>query len=187
MKEARLRRKASAPPKATTQADPHTRDRPYHHGALPHALLAALELVLRRDGIRDLTLRSIAREAGVSRTAPQHHFGGTASVLSELVASGHRQLGDAMTEKAEGIKPGQARRNAIARGYVSFAAANPDLLHLTSRSEMLDRVRPSLVQARQVSARTLAGAFSAASERAECDESGFGGITSAEAIAMTAA
>lgn len=191
MKEATSRRKTSAPPKAPapaqTSAGHASREKPYHHGALPHALLEAAEVVLRRDGIRGLTLRAIAREAGVSHTAPQHHFGDTAGVLSELAASGHRRLAATMAEQADGIEAGQARRKAIARGYVSFAVANPDLLHLMSRNEMLDAARPALVQARLASARALAGVVSAPTERAEENKSSLGRITAAQAIAMTAA
>src|ERR1700742_1250418 len=108
MKEATSRRRASASPKTTAPADHSSRDKPYHHGALHHALLEAAEVVLGRDGIRGLTLRAIAREAGVSHTAPQHHFGDTAGVLSELAASGHRQMAATMTAKAEGIPSGPA-------------------------------------------------------------------------------
>src|SRR5580698_5181409 len=124
---------------APARARPRRADkaRPYHHGSLPEALLQAAEIVLKRDGLRGLTLRAIAREAGVSHTAPQHHFGDTAGVLSELAASGHRQLASTMADHAAGTEPGQARRKATARGYVSFARANPALLHLMSRGEML--------------------------------------------------
>lgn len=132
---------------------------PYHHGALPQALLQAAETVLRRDGLRSLTLRAIAREAGVSHTAPQHHFGDMAGVLSELAASGHRRLAAAMAARAGEIKAGKARRKAIAHGYVSFACDNPDLFHLMSRNEWLDPDRASLTQARAISARALAGTF----------------------------
>lgn len=187
MTEATSRRKASAPPKAAAASDHSSAGKPYHHGALPHALLAAAEVVLRRDGIGGLTLRAIAREAGVSHTAPQHHFGDTAGVLSELAASGHRRLAASMAEQADGIEAGQARRKAIARGYVSFAVANPDLLHLMSRNEMLDATRPALVQARQASARALAGVVSAPTEGAEEEKSSFARTTAAQAIAMTAA
>src|SRR5213079_782408 len=50
-------------------------DAPYHHGALRDALLLAAERVLERDGLAGLTLRAVAREAGVSHAAPTHHFG----------------------------------------------------------------------------------------------------------------
>jgi AcrR family transcriptional regulator len=188
MNDAPPRRIPSTTSKRPAELDKSTRDKPYHHGSLPHALLDAAELVLRRDGIRGLTLRAIAREAGVSHTAPQHHFGDTAGVLSELAASGHRRLASAMADNAAGSEPGQARRKAIARGYVSFARANPALLHLMSRGEMLDATRPSLVEARRASARALAGVFDEeAPAGAENSSSAFGRIDATQAVAMTAA
>ncbi|WP_174363621.1 WHG domain-containing protein [uncultured Caballeronia sp.] len=141
--------------KKTQSADVTSAQKPYHHGSLPNALLAAAETVLRHDGISGLSLRSIAREAGVSHTAPQHHFGDTAGVLSELAASGHLRLTETMAKHAHGLQPGPQRRRAIARGYVSFAVTNPDLFRLMSRAEMLDNTRPSLVEARRASAMAL--------------------------------
>ena len=182
-------RKTPVPPKTKTRksiAEP-VQDKPYHHGSLPHALLEAAETVLRRDGIGSLTLRAIAREAGVSHTAPQHHFGDTAGVLSELAASGHRRLAATMAAKAEGIPSGPASRKAIARGYVSFAVDNPDLLRLMFRSEMLDNTRASLVDARQLSARALMGAFDEHLKPTLGKSATFGRLEAAQAIAMTAA
>jgi AcrR family transcriptional regulator len=186
-KEASTRRQASPSAQAPAEADKSPRDKPYHHGSLPHALLAAAEVVLRRDGMRGLTLRAIAREAGVSHTAPQHHFGDTAGVLSELAASGHRRLAQRMADSAAGTQPGKPQRQAIARGYVRFAVDNPDLLRLMSRSEMLDAKRPSLIEARRVSARALAGLFSEVTEPAATDSRAFGDIDAAQAIRLTAA
>ena len=160
--------------------------RPYHHGGLPDALLQAAETVLKRDGLRGLTLRAIAREAGVSHTAPQHHFGDTAGVLSELAATGHRRLAKEMEEHARGAVSGKSRRKAIAHGYIDFAFEHPDLFRLMSRNELLDPERPSLVEARQISARALAGVFDAATKPQQ--EAGpFTGIDAAQAVAMTAA
>lgn len=182
-------RKAPVQPKAESKktiAQP-IQDKPYHHGSLPHALLEAAEAVLRREGIGSLTLRAIAREAGVSHTAPQHHFGDAAGVLSELAASGHRRLAVYMAAKAKGIPSGTARRKAIARGYVSFAADNPDLLRLMFRSEMLDNTRASLVEARQQSARALMNVFDEGTEHSSAESPAFGRSDAPQAIAMTAA
>jgi AcrR family transcriptional regulator len=182
-------RKAPVQPKATSKktiAQP-VQDKPYHHGSLPHALLEAAEAVLRREGIGSLTLRVIAREAGVSHTAPQHHFGDAAGVLSELAASGHRRLAVSMAAKAKGIPAGPASRKAITRGYISFAADNPDLLRLMFRSEMLDHTRASLVEARQLSARALMDVFDDRPERTSTESSAFGRSDAPQAIAMTAA
>src|SRR3954462_7174526 len=69
---------------------------PYHHGALHDALLKAAEKVLERDGLAGLTLRAVARQAGVSHAAPTHHFGDLSGLLSELAAIGFRQFNAAM-------------------------------------------------------------------------------------------
>src|SRR5258707_1261463 len=101
------------------------RSRPYHHGSLPDALLQAAEIVLRRDGLRGLTLRAIAREAGVSHTAPKHHFGDMAGVLSELAATGHRRLAAEMAGHARGQEAGRPRRHATAPGYIDLPFRKP--------------------------------------------------------------
>ncbi len=158
--------------------------RPYHHGSLPHALLDAAEAVLRRDGIGALTLRAIAREAGVSHTAPQHHFGNTAGVLSELAALGNLRLAATMAEKAEGARGTNVRRKAMARGYVAFALKNPDLMRFMSRNEMLDSDRPALIESRRIAGRALAGVFGDASE-APPGKGTFGCMPAAQAVTMT--
>ena len=56
----------------------------YHHGALHEALLSAAETILCRDGLAALTLRAIAREAGVSHGVPAHHFKGLSDLLASL-------------------------------------------------------------------------------------------------------
>src|SRR5215472_8531110 len=61
---------------------------PYHHGSLREAMLRAAESILERDGIRGLTLRAAAREAGVSHAAPKNHFGDVMGLLSDLAAVG---------------------------------------------------------------------------------------------------
>jgi AcrR family transcriptional regulator len=177
------------PPRSAPSVAPTAREkktRPYHHGSLPEALLQAAQTVLERDGLRGLSLRSIAREAGVSHTAPQHHFGDTAGVLSELAAIGHSRLTAEMARHARNTKPGRLRRKAIAHGYIEFAVGHPDLFRLMSRNELLDPKRPSLAQARQMSARALAGVFDAVT--VPCAEaSPLAGIDAAQAVAMTAA
>ena len=71
-------------------------DTPYHHGDLHEALLLAAERVLEREGLAGLTLRAVAREAGVSHAAPTHHFGDLSGLLSELAAIGFLRFNAAM-------------------------------------------------------------------------------------------
>src|ERR1700739_1769930 len=81
----------------------------YHHGALHEALLEAAERVLERDGLAGLTLRAVAREAGVSHAAPTHHFGDLTGLVSELAAIGFRQFNATMAAACAADMPYPAR------------------------------------------------------------------------------
>lgn len=120
----------------------------YHHGNLPAALLEAAELILERNGIVGLTLRAAAREAGVSHTAPVHHFGDLSGLVSELAASGFRRLHDQVAATLKNARQSRLERlKALRRGYVGFAQAHPELFQLMFGSERLDWNRPSLATA----------------------------------------
>ncbi|SAL10954.1 TetR family transcriptional regulator [Caballeronia peredens] len=189
MSDTNTRRPATTPRAKKTSAKPSVDEqlRPYHHGSLPQALLAAAEVVLKREGIGGLTLRAIAREAGVSHTAPQHHFGDTAGVLSELAASGFMRLSASIASHAEDVQGTAERRRAIARGYIAFAKKNPDLMRLMSRGEMFDPNRPSLIEARKAAGLALAGVFSDETLAAPTGKDTFAPMDATRAVALTAA
>ena len=134
---------------------------PYHHGDLHDALLAAAERVLERDGLAGLTLRAVAREAGVSHAAPTHHFGDLTGLLSELAAIGFRRFNEAMA--AAGSTEAHPLMKALARAkaYVAYAQARPGMYGLMFRTERLDMSRPSLREAAEASFAGLAGAIGA--------------------------
>ncbi|MDV3251963.1 TetR/AcrR family transcriptional regulator [Devosia sp. BK] len=118
----------------------------YHHGSLRTALLSAAEKILQREGINALTLRAAAREAGVSHTAPAHHFNDLAGLLSALAALGFSRLHDFARAEAGNVEiPDQLL--AHARGYIAFARAHPELFKLMFRSERLDWDHPDLASA----------------------------------------
>ncbi len=132
---------------------------PYHHGALRYALLKAAERVLERDGLAGLTLRAVAREAGVSHAAPTHHFGDLTGLVSELAAIGYRQFNGAMTVAgATGTTP-MEKAMARAKAYVAYAQAHPGMYGLMFRTERLDMSRPSLHEAANASFAGLAGSI----------------------------
>src|ERR1700731_4646747 len=134
---------------------------PYHHGALHDALLEAAERVLERDGLSGLTLRAVAREAGVSHAAPTHHFGDLPGLVSELAAIGFRQFNAAMV--AAGASGTSLVEKALARAkaYVAYAQAHPGMYGLMFRPERLDMSRPSLHEAAEASFAGLAGSVGA--------------------------
>lgn len=140
------------------------REQPYHHGDLHGALLEAAKRVAEREGLNGLTLRAVAREAGVSHAAPAHHFGDITGLLSELAATGFQKFSAALGQAAchagagaEGVAQAQARANA----YVAFARENPCMFQLMFRAERLDHNRPMLREASKVAFAKLAGIVSA--------------------------
>jgi AcrR family transcriptional regulator len=111
----------------------------------PDQLVAAARAVVERDGLEGLTLRAVAREAGVSHGAPLRHFPGFASLLSALAAEGFVQLyesvGEAVTEAGDDPR---VRLGAGGRGYVRFALANPGVFSVMFRGELIDGTWPAL-------------------------------------------
>jgi len=136
-------------------------DTPYHHGALRDALLEAAERVLERDGLSGLTLRAVAREAGVSHAAPAHHFGDLTGLVSELAAIGFRQFNTAMAAAGAAAATPLEKAMARAKAYVAYAQAHPGMYGLMFRTERLDMTRPSLCEAANASFEGLAGAIGA--------------------------
>jgi AcrR family transcriptional regulator len=148
-------RKRSAPRGGASE------DAPYHHGALHDALLEAAERVLERDGLSGLTLRAVAREAGVSHAAPTHHFGDLTGLVSELAAIGFRQFNTAMKlADAAGNSPIE-KALARAKAYVGYAQAHPGMYGVMFRTERLDMTRPSLHEAASAAFAGLAGSVGA--------------------------
>ena len=122
--------------------------RPYHHGSLREALIAAAEAIIERDGVEALTLRGAAREAGVTHGSPGHHFGDLSGLLSELAAAGFVRFRERLQAEAEAAgSDQQARIVGLCRGYVGFARDSPGLFLLMFRSARLDWSRPTLATA----------------------------------------
>jgi len=171
-------RRTGRKPRATA-----SEDTPYHHGALRDALLQAAERVLERDGLAGLTLRAVAREAGVSHAAPTHHFGDLTGLVSELAAIGFRQFNMAMAGSCTPDTPYPARGMARAKAYVAYAQAHPGMYGLMFRTERLDYSRPSLHEAAEASFAGLAHAI-AASRHEQIEE---GSLTLEQAAAIARA
>src|SRR6185295_17976166 len=134
---------------------------PYHHGDLHDALLAAAERVLERDGLPGLTLRAVAREAGVSHAAPTHHFGDLTGLLSELAAIGFRRFNEAMVAARNSETHPMMKGMANAKAYVAYAQASPGMFSLMFRNERIDMTRPSLHEEATASFAGLASAVGA--------------------------
>ena len=115
--------------------------RSYHHGDLRRALILAAEKVLERDGPNALSLRGVAREAGVSAAAPYHHFKDKDELLAAVAHQGFEMLAEAMDRASSDIEDPLKRVNAIGVAYVCFARDNRALYHLMYDSSRRENFR----------------------------------------------
>lgn len=109
-----------------------TEKQPYHHGDLREALLRAAADALNEMPVEEVSLREIARRAGVSHAAPKHHFASLGQLLSEVVADGferfHQSLQNAANRDVD--QSPRSRLMAMGRAYLRFAADNPAVYSL---------------------------------------------------------
>jgi AcrR family transcriptional regulator len=108
----------------------------YHHGALREALLTATLELIETEGIGAVSLRQVARAAGVSPGAPYHHFPDRAALLTALSDEGFRRLTTALVEAHDTAPDPTAALEAILNTYVEFAQANPAYFRLMFRPEL---------------------------------------------------
>lgn len=106
-------------------------DRAYHHGNLRPVLLAEAQRMLREHGIDQLSLRDLARQAGVSHAAPRRHFTDRQALLDALAEAGFTRLADEVCNAIDSAAEDYpARLRAAAHAYVHFAIHDAALLDL---------------------------------------------------------
>ncbi|MFI9456453.1 TetR/AcrR family transcriptional regulator [Amycolatopsis sp. NPDC052450] len=99
----------------------------YHHGDLRASLLATAMRMLEAG--ESFSLRAVAREAGVSATAPYRHFADRDALESALAAQGLRDLKEDLTKGRE-LPASAADLAELAVTYVEFALRRPALFRL---------------------------------------------------------
>jgi AcrR family transcriptional regulator len=116
----------------------------YHHGDLQRVLIdAALELIAER-GPNAVSLRDLARAAGVSHAAPAHHFGDKAGLFTVIATQGQRLLAAALAEEV--ARGSDLRRFGVR--YVRFAAEHPSHFEVMYRPDLCHQDDPELVAAK---------------------------------------
>ncbi|WP_199044139.1 TetR/AcrR family transcriptional regulator [Glycomyces salinus] len=114
----------------------------YHHGDLRRALIDAAVESLGETGPSALSLRAVAKRAGVSHAAPAHHFGDKAGLLTAVATEGYGRFADALE---------RAGRNGdfvdVGVAYVRFAIDNRPYFEIMFRPELLHEDDPDLARA----------------------------------------
>ena len=130
--------------------------RPYHHGDLRPALLRAAVKTITEAGPAAMSLREVARRAGVTHAAAAYHFGDKAGLFAAIAAEGYRELGEALRAAAE------ARRGFLEMGvaYVRFAVSHRAHFEVMYRPELY---RPDDADVREARAATAVLLYGSAS------------------------
>ena len=123
-------------------------DRPYHHGELAPSLRQAARAILEEEGLDALSLRSVARRAGVSHAAPYRHYASREALLADVASDGLMQL-RAELAQAAAVPGDRAERIVLIGGaYLRFASRHGGLLRLMFGSELPNRADfPGLAEA----------------------------------------
>ncbi len=101
----------------------------YHHGDLRAALVRAAMDLLEGGGESELSLRAVARRAGVSTAAPYRHYADRTALLSAVAAVGYRELAEHLTAASPAPSTPDDLA-AVAVAYVQFALQRPGLFRV---------------------------------------------------------
>src|SRR3954468_16224943 len=113
--------------------------RSYHHGDLRRTLLDASLALVEEQGIGALSLREVARKAGVTHNAPYHHFPDKGTLLAAISEEGFALLAREMTAARAGARDDpRSRLEACGQSYVRFALKSPAHFRVMFRPELAD-------------------------------------------------
>ncbi|MFG2838370.1 TetR/AcrR family transcriptional regulator [Streptomyces zaomyceticus] len=113
----------------------------YHHGDLRQAVLDAALDVIAAEGPGALSLRDLARRAGVSHAAPAHHFKDRTGLLTALATEGYGLLAGALAAAPD------LRERGVR--YVRFAVEHPAHFQVMFQPALLRADDPGLLAAKE--------------------------------------
>ena len=143
---------AKPPPKRAT----------FRHGNLPEALIDAALVRLEAEGVEAISLRDLARDAGVNHRAVYRHFPDKLSLLALVAERGWQQLAQRLKKATAGKAPGVPALLAASVGIFQFAREFPNLFHLMGGARInvggeFPTLEAAIVDALQVFAMGFAG------------------------------
>ena len=112
--------------------------RAYHHGDLRNSLLCAGRALLELEGLTALSLRAVAKRAGVSHAAPYRHFASREALLAELAVEGFVELRSVLHDAAHtGLSDDRIAN--LGGAYMRFVARRPALARLMFGPQLPNR------------------------------------------------
>ncbi|MEV6108701.1 TetR/AcrR family transcriptional regulator [Streptomyces sp. NPDC051940] len=156
-----------------------TEHRSYHHGDLRKAVTDAALDVIAESGVGALSMRDLARRAGVSHAAPAHHFKDRAGLLTAIAAEGHDLLTAELAAEGEGLA-------GMGAAYVRFAELHPAHFQVMFRPDLVRADDPELAAARGRSAARLREGVSSLPGGADAELAGVAAWSMAHGFASLA-
>lgn len=129
------------------------RTRPYHHGDLRRAVVDVAVGTIEEVGPGSMSLREVARRAGVTHPAVLYHFGDKAGLLTAVAVQGYRLLGEALRQAYQAT--GSFLDVGVA--YVRFAVSHRAYFEVMYRPELYDPRDKDVLRARSAAALVLYG------------------------------
>jgi len=120
----------------------------YHHGDLRRALIEATAKIVAKEGAAAVSLREVARVAGVSHNAPYRHFENLAALLAAVATEGFAAFRARLEAAAEKAAPA-ARKSALGKAYLDFALEHPKLYLLMFGPDLNKAEHPELLKVSQ--------------------------------------
>lgn len=109
------------------------------------SVLAAAVKLIDKGGLASLSMREVARTAGVSHQAPYHYFADREAILAALVEEGFTILANRLEEAHDPRAAAAENFSALGRAYVHFALDHPSLFRVMFRPDFVEHERfPSL-------------------------------------------
>lgn len=106
--------------------------KPYHHGDLRQQLVLGAVKLLKEEGEAGLSMRKLAADVGVSRTAPYHHFKDKDELLCAIAEEGFTRMLRLLEKGAQDdfdLLSEEGFRQSFLE-YVKFATENPEYYDL---------------------------------------------------------
>jgi AcrR family transcriptional regulator len=130
-----------------TNLESGSRGEKYHHGNLYSSLLSSALKALENGRLAQLSLRSLARECGVSQTAPYRHFASKEHLLALLAENGADKLLNILQDERRKTTDVQQCLENMSTAYLNFAVVNSAYFQLIFNARMVDRYKfPSLLR-----------------------------------------
>ena len=134
----------------------------FRHGNLPEALVCAALSRLEADGIESISLRELAKDAGVNHRAVYRHFPDKLSLLARVAEHGWQELGLQAKKSMAGKPAGEEALIAASLSLLHFARERPNLYHLMAGERLniegkFPKLEATMHRALQVFAVGIAG------------------------------